>query len=223
MANLVAIKSMKDGISIVLDKDAQFVEVFNEMCDKFRESSKFFGQAKVIISFEGRELTKEEEQALIDGITLNSDLTVLCVVGDDEKQNERFIHATKNFMNSGETTDGQYYRGSLRAHEHLETDSSIIILGDVNPGAVVTSKGNIVILGTLYGTAKAGSNGNEKSFVVTLDMKSARVEIGEIASEVVLRSSVFTKNKVIPRISYIKDDTIITEEITRDFLNNIPF
>ncbi|MDO4965430.1 MAG: septum site-determining protein MinC [Lachnospiraceae bacterium] len=222
MANLVSIKSLKDGLSIKLDPEADFNEVYSDLCDKFRESAKFFGEAKVVVTFEGREITNDEEQALIDGITLNSNLTVLCVIGKDEEKNERFLRASNTFVNSGDTTDGQYYRGTLRAHENLETDTSIIILGDVNPGASVTSKGNIVILGTLYGTAKAGSGGNTGSFVVTLDMKSARVEIADVVSEVVLRASVFTKNKITPRISYINGREIVTEEISRDLLNNLP-
>lgn len=222
MANLVSIKSLKDGLSIKLDGTADFSEIYTELCDKFRESAKFFGEAKVVITFEGRELSGDEEQALIDGITLNSNLTVLCVIGKDDEKNERFLRASNTFVNSGDTTDGQYYRGTLRAHENLETDTSIIILGDVNPGASVTSKGNIVILGTLYGTAKAGSGGNKGSFVITLDMKSARVEIADVVSEVVLRASVFTKNKIVPRISYINGREIVTEEISRDLLNNLP-
>lgn len=222
MANLISIKSMKGGLNIKLNPECSFNELYNELCIKFRDSAKFFGETGVVVSFEGREITNEEEQALVDGITLNSNLTVLCVVGTDEEKNERFLRASNTFVNSGDTTDGQYYRGTLRAHENLETDTSIIILGDVNPGASVTSKGNIVILGTLYGTAKAGSGGNKRSFVVSLDMKSARVEIADVSSEVLLRASVFTKNKIVPRISYIKDREIVTEEITRELLMNLP-
>lgn len=222
MANLISIKSMKGGLNIKLNPECEFVDLYNELCNKFKESAKFFGEAGVVVSFEGRDITNEEEQALIDGITLNSNLTVLCVVGTDEEKNERYLRASNTFVNSGDTTDGQYYRGTLRAHENLETDTSIIILGDVNPGASVTSKGNIVILGTLYGTAKAGSGGNKRSFVVCLDMKSARVEIADVSSEIMLRASVFTKNRIVPRISYIKDREIVTEEITRELLMDLP-
>lgn len=222
MSNLVSIKHLNDGLCIKLDKDADFPDIYNEMCSKFRDSAKFFGEAKIVVTFEGREITNGEEETLVKGITENSDLTVLCVIGKDDEKNERFLRASNTFKNSGDTTDGQYYRGTLRAHENLETDSSIVILGDVNPGATVTSKGNIVILGTLYGTAKAGSGGNKECFIVTLDMKSARVEIANISSEVMLRESIFSKNRIVPRISFIDGREIVTEEITRDLLNNLP-
>lgn len=221
MSNLVKIKGMRDGIVIKLDAEAEFSDVYNEVCDKFRESSNYFKDASLIIGFEGRNITPEEESKLIDGITMNSDINILCVIGEDEEKNLRFIRAKSHFDRISTNADKPFYKGTIRSHEHLETDQSVIILGDVNPGGVVTSKGNIVILGTLYGTAHAGAGGNTSAFVVTLDMKSARIGISDILSEVVFRSSVFTRSKVIPRISYLDGREIVTEEITRDLLNMI--
>jgi len=221
MAGLVKIKGMRDGIVIKLDAEADFSDVYNELCDKFRESTNYFKDASLIIGFEGRKITPEEEDKLIDGINLNSDINILCVIGEDEEKNLRFLRAKSHFDKISSNADSPFYKGTLRSHEHLETDQSVIILGDVNPGAVVSSKGNIVILGTLYGTAHAGAGGNTSAFVVTLDMKSSRIGVSDVMSEIVFRSSVFTKNKVIPRISFLEGREIVTEEITRELLNMI--
>ena len=72
---------------------ADFNEVYNDMCDKFRESSNYFKNASLIIGFEGRKLTEEEENKLVDGICLNSDINVLCVIGDDDKKDEKIGRA----------------------------------------------------------------------------------------------------------------------------------
>lgn len=221
MGNLVKIKGMRDGILIKLDPDAEFSDVYNEMCDKFRESANYFRDASLIIGFDGRELTREEEEKLLDGITLNSDVNILCLITDDEEINQRFVRAKSKFERKGNYADNTFHKGSIRSHEQLETESSIIILGDVNPGGVVRSKGNIVILGTLYGVAHAGAAGNTNAFVVSLDMKSARVGIADVMSEVEFRSSVFTKNKVVPRISFMNGREVVTEEISRELLNMI--
>lgn len=221
MANLVKIKGMRDGIIIKLDSEADFTDIYNELCNNFRESAHFFRDSSVIVSFEGRELSEDEENKLLEGINLNSDINVVCVVGRYDELNNRFVRAKRVFNSNEEFDDKQYYKGSIRAHEHLEIDSSIIILGDVNPGGVVTSKGNIVILGTLYGTAHAGAGGNTSAFVVTLDMKSSRIGIADVMSDVEFRESIFTKNKVIPRISFIDGREIVTEEISRELLNTI--
>jgi len=221
MSNLVKIKGMRDGILIKLDSEADFSDVYNEMCNKFRESTNYFRDASLIIGFEGRQLSREEEEKLLDGISLNSDINILCLVTDDEEKNQRFIRAKSKFERAGKYADNSFHKGSLRSHERLETENSIIILGDVNPGAVVTSKGNIIILGTLYGTAHAGAAGNTNAIVVSLDMKSSRVGIADIMSGVEFRSSIFTKNKVVPRISYISGREVVTEEISRELLNMI--
>ena len=221
MGNLVKIKGMRDGILIKLDDKAEFNDVYNDLCDKFRESSNYFKDASLIIGFDGRNLTPDEEQKLLDGISLNSDVNILCLISDDEENNKRFVRAKSQFDKFNNYEDKQFHRGSVRAHERLETDQSIIILGDVNAGGVVKSKGNIIILGTLYGTAHAGISGNTNSFVFSLDMKSARVGVAEALSEVQFKSSIFQKNKVCPRISYLAGRDVITEEITPELLNII--
>lgn len=221
MANLVKIKGMRDGIVIKLDPDADFSEVYNEMCEKFRESANYFKTASLIIGFDGRKLSEEEEDKLVNGIHLNSDINILCVIGDDEKKDEHFIRLKKHFDPSNNYTDKQFYKGSVRSHEHLESDQSIIVLGDVNPGGVVSSKGNIIILGTLYGTAHAGVGGNTSAIVVCLDMKTSRVGVADVVTDMVFKNSVFSKNKVAPRISFLEGREVITEEITRDLLNLI--
>ena len=57
--------------------------------------------------------------------------------------------------------NGQFYRGNLKNRDVLETDNSIIMLGDVYPGSAIISAKNIIILGGLYGEAYAGGNGRE--------------------------------------------------------------
>lgn len=221
MANLVKIKGMRDGIVIKLDDKANFNDVYNDMCDKFRESSNYFKNASLIIGFEGRVLSEEEENKLVEGINLNSDINILCVIGDDEKKDAHFIRLKKRFDPSNNYSDKQFYKGSVRSHEHLESDQSVIILGDVNPGGIVSSKGNIIILGTLYGTAHAGVAGNTSAIVVCLDMKTSRIGIADVISDITFKNTVFSKNKVTPRISFLEGREVVTEEITRDLLNLI--
>ena len=221
MPNLVKIKGMRDGIVVKLDDKAEFSDVYNEVCDKFRESANYFKNASLIIGFEGRNITKEEEDKLIDGINLNCDINILCVIGDDEEKDQHYIRLKRRFDPSNNYSDKQFHKGSVRSHERLESDESIIILGDVNPGGLVTSRGNIIIIGTLYGTAHAGVAGNTNAFVVSLDMKTCRVGIANVISDVEFRNQIFSKNKVAPRISFLEGREIVTEEITRELLNMI--
>ena len=58
MSQAVVIKSNKYGINLVLDKTMPFRELLVAIKEKFLESEKFFKDAKMAISFEGRELTQ---------------------------------------------------------------------------------------------------------------------------------------------------------------------
>ncbi len=221
MKNAVIIKSFQNGISVKLDPNLPFQDIYLEVARKFRESEKFFKNAKMVISFEGRKLNSEEETLLVGAITDHSSLQVLCIIGNDEEKNQSFIHATRQLVNNENNADGQYYKGTLRAGQVLETDSSIIILGDVNPGANVISTGNIVVLGTLYGHAYAGANGNDQTFVVALDMQSSKIRIGDHTETAGEKGNKWLKSRSIPKIAYVKDGEICSDAITKELLNDL--
>lgn len=220
MKNYVMIKSYKNGLSLVLDKDAPFEVILEETARKFADSAKFFGNAQMVISFDGRELSVEEEKCLVDAISDNSELAVLCVIGKDEDKDQEYLKAASRFTQNGGYTDGQFYKGTIRAGQVLETDASVIILGDINPGAEVISTGNIVILGTLYGHAHAGASGNDSCFVVALEMKPSRIEIADVCAKEPTKNAIW-KNKQAPKIAYIEAGEIKTEAITTALLNTL--
>ena len=83
MSQAVIIKSNKSGIHLILDKEMSFQSLLNAVVEKFKESDKFFKGAKLAISFEGRELTPEQENAIIDAITANTSIEILCIVDND--------------------------------------------------------------------------------------------------------------------------------------------
>ncbi|TAH72186.1 MAG: septum site-determining protein MinC, partial [Anaerolineaceae bacterium] len=78
--NSVMIKGNKYGIIVVLNPDMAFDELKELVADKFKESSKFFENAKMAISFEGRILTNEEQQDILDIIEKNTDMQIVCVI-----------------------------------------------------------------------------------------------------------------------------------------------
>ena len=86
-------------------------------------------------------------------------------------------------LSEREKSDGQFYRGTLKRRQLLESESSIVILGDVEFGAKVVAKGNIIILGTLYGSVHAGAAGDRNAFIIALSMQPQRLVIGDIEAK----------------------------------------
>ena len=73
-----------------LDPDIPFGELKKAVEEKYRESTDFFKDAKVALAFEGRPLTEEQEEEILEIIDKSCKLKVLCIVDKAqlEKQEE---------------------------------------------------------------------------------------------------------------------------------------
>jgi len=218
----VIIKSFPNGIALRLDAELPFDRLLELIGYKFSEARSFFGNAAMALSIEGRPVTDAEELMILEEIRENSDLRILCLVEQDEEIDGKFVKAL-DYMEekfADEERDGQFYRGNLKNRDVLETENSIVMLGDVHPGSAVISAKNIIILGGLYGEAYAGGNGREGAFVAALEMKPERIKIGDFKYKPSSRQlKRVLQPKVRPKIAYVKNDRIILDILTKDLLN----
>ena len=225
MKNPIIIKSFPNGLSIYLDDEIPFSDLVEELAFKFRESAHFFKDASMVISFEGRPLSDQEERQLVNTITANSDLNVVCIMGKNEETNKNYVKALQKLSYHQQVLEnaGQFYKGTLKDGQTLETENSVIVLGDVYPGASIVSNKDIVVLGGLYGQAYAGGNGEEGHFVVALEMSPEKLKIGDIKYKTSEKQSKWPiKPKIQPKIAFVKDQRVIMEPITKELLNDLP-
>ena len=222
MKNAVIIKSFQNGISVYLNEEIPFPELLEEVIFKFRESRNFFKNAKMAISLEGRSLSDEEERIILNAICDNSDLHIVCLVGKDEEKNQNYLKAIQQleYRNSEEDNEGHFYRGTLKNGQILETESSIVVLGDVYPGSTIVSTKDIVILGGLFGKAYAGGNGSGGHFIAALEMEPERLKIGDFKYKNNNRQTKWgIRSKVQPKIAHVKNDKIVMEPLTKEILD----
>ncbi len=225
MKNPVIIKSFPNGLSLYLDETLPFEMLLEEIAVKFKESAQFFKDAHMGISFEGRKLTEEEERIILDVISVNSSLNIICVIGKDDETNQNYIRALQQleFHQHEMENIGQFYKGTLKDGQMLETENSIIVMGDVYPGACIISKKDIIVLGGLYGQAYAGGNGLDNHFVVALEMSPEKLKIGEFKYKTSEKQSKWSiKPKIQPKIAYVKDSRVVMDAITKELLNALP-
>lgn len=221
MKDAVLIKSYQNGINLIMREDVPFEQITEELSAKLRSSRSFFGNADVALSYEGRRLEYEQELALVDVVRQSSDLNLVCIVGKDEETNRRYIKAIQKVQEKLPVgNEGQLHKGSLKNREVLETESSIIILGDVYPGSAVMSAKNIIILGGLYGEAYAGTDGSKETYVAALEMEPERVNIGDFKYKSSDKQTKWgIRTKVQPKIAYVKNDKIVMEPLTKEILD----
>lgn len=225
MKQSVIIKSFPNGIVLHLSEADTFEEILQETAIRFRESRDFFKDAKMALSIKGRKLTEEEENTLLNIISENSDIHILCLVSDDEDTDRMFIKAISetDFSEDGNgNSAGQFYKGTLKNGEVLETEYSIVILGDVYPGSAIISARDIIVLGGLYGEAYAGGNGSNGHYVAALEMSPEKLKIGDFKYHAKEKSKWGIKPKVQPKIAYVKNKKIVMDSLTKELLSDMP-
>lgn len=225
MAQAVVLKSSPHGINLILDDSLPFADLLEEILKKFKDSDKFFKNARIALSFEGRELDEEEQFAIIELIEQNTSIDIVCVLERDELRDAYFAEKIKRFDDEQAGKTGEFYKGTLRSGQVIECETSLIVLGDVNPGAKIIAKGNIVVLGSLRGNAYAGASGNDKSFIAALDMDPVQLKIGNVIGRSSDRGPFYAiknrKRTLEPQVAVAMNDSILIEPITKGLLNNM--
>lgn len=200
-----------------LSPNLEFDKLQLAVAEKFRESSRFFQDARMVVTFEGRDLSEEEEAALVDTITENSEIEILCVAGERPKDEE--YHRQAAMLSEQLKNAGQFYRGDILDGENKEFDTNVVILGDIQPLAKVTSRGSIVVLGSCRGTVAAGYGGDRSCFIAALVMKPNTVQIANraVRSAIVKRVD-HEQYPLDPRIAYIREDHIHVQKLVRGIM-----
>ena len=182
MQDGIVIKSSKAGMTVILNPDLPFPDLLASIAKKFGDSARFWGNAQMTLTLEGRPLSAEEEFQIVNTITENSQLQILCLLDTDAERIERCEKALNEKLMELSAQTGQFYRGTLKRGDTLESEASIVIIGDVEHGARVTAKGNVIILGELKGTVTAGAAGNDQAVILVFSMSPLQLRIGNHTS-----------------------------------------
>lgn len=221
------LKSYRKGLTIEIRPEAEIETLLKELKEKFQSSRSFFGNMQVGLALTGRELTAEEEDAILDVIEENSDLQIVCLVGKDEKIQYLLDKAFADHISREQNEtglDGQFYRGTLKKGQSLETEHSVIILGDVNPGARVFSCKDVIVLGTLLGEVHAGIGveAENNHFVCALEFSPEKLKIGSHKYKKKPEKHFWPDSyKKSPKMAALQGDEIIVKPVTKELLGQI--
>ncbi len=183
----VILKSNKYGLTLQLDGTIPFEELVRKVCEKFAASADFFGETSMILETIGRELSNEEGMVLIQAIELNSKIKVILLNENNELKDTRMMGQIDRFYKDDIFENAKIIRGSVIKEEIVESDSSLVILGDVKSKASVKAKGNIIVFGSLEGKAYAGYPDNTGCYIVAGDLSSKNLQIGTVTGEIKLQ------------------------------------
>jgi septum site-determining protein MinC len=97
-----------------------------------------------------------------------------------------------------------YLTSPVRSGTEIRHAGNIILVGDVNPGGNLIANGDILIWGTLRGTAHAGAEGNQDAIIMILKLGASQLRIADL----VARVSPEAADQGEPEVAYITPDGI---------------
>ncbi|MCR4721445.1 MAG: septum site-determining protein MinC [Lachnospiraceae bacterium] len=219
MESTVTIKASTNGITVILDDSKSFDEIKSALAAKFKASASLLGDSKMAIAFDGMVLTDKQRTELLNVISENCNLEVTAYYESmHEMDRAAEVKVTRDLMKDPYLA--RFYKGNLRSGQSLDTENSIIILGDINPGASVISNGNIIVLGAIKGTAFAGALGNKNAFIFALEMNPMQVRIADTIARAPDKPDK-SKTALQPRIAFLENDTIYIEPAGKNIINEI--
>ena len=236
----IELKSTKYVLTVVMDPAVSFETILEDVTEKFRQSARFFKGASMAMSFAGREVTPQQERLLVEAVTRYCDINITCIIEENEDrenaQYQAIAHAlppkepeetlsTDGMDAAGEsgalTEPADILRGSLKNGQKVYSDKTILLLGDVEPGAEIASERNVFIAGCAMGTLRSGVGG-EGSFAAALIMKPSTLEVDGHRSVAAIRKRSFDDSYTpYPQICTVEDGRMRMDTISGRTWNHI--
>jgi septum site-determining protein MinC len=231
----IVIKGIRDGLSVTLPGDGAWNEALAALETRLTSSPAFFKGGRVVLGVGTRALTEDDMRRARD-VLARHDVTLLTIASDSAQTRataallgfdvppqpqtparpaqprnwEVVVEGERQIvpMPHEELPDGGLVvRRTLRSGQSLRHPGSIVVIGDVNPGAEIIAGGDILVWGRLRGTVHAGALGNDGAIVCALDLAPTQLRIGGH----ITRSPDDRRRKARPEAARVRDGHIIAE------------
>ena len=182
---------------VVNNKKNKSLEIFslrdlNIIHETFKKFSFLKGplEAKIFVidesisSLQFSKLKNHLEKVNISSLTIYSNNRHTVIAGKSLSINSTFVKEQemkkKLFLLNSKKEDDILHKGTVRSGERISSNGNLCILGDVNPGAIVSAKENIYVWGKLLGVAFAGKGGNKKASISSLYLNPLQLRIADL-------------------------------------------
>ena len=180
MKNCVSINLRKNEILIKISDEAEQQEIMDNLRKKISELKKMYKNEKTPIKVTGKVLKNKEIDQIQELIKSNIDVEI----DFDMPKSLGLSSITRTFNKEIAISQTKFHHGSLRSGQKMESEGSLVILGDVNSGAEVMASDNIVVLGALRGLAHAGAKGNKQAIISAGLLDTVQIRIANIVKEI---------------------------------------
>ncbi len=207
----VVIKGTKDGITIAL-RGERAENALLELEQMMESAGSLLEGNKVILEVKTPDLGVDELKKVL-AILKNHGISTEKIISDEGKvQKAAYALGLEVEKSHGAKTDiALVRRGPIRSGQRIFYEGTIVIIGDVNPGAEIIAGGDVIVLGHLKGIASAGTPDDPSRRIYALRMEPSIIKIGPY----VARPPEETREGPSrPEVAFVQDGIIVVEELT---------
>jgi septum site-determining protein MinC len=200
MDDSITLKGIKEGLLVTVKPDGKWSDLTGRLMGVIDAQGNFFRGAEVTLALGGREV-RRHELANVQKLLSRRDVTLVAVLSDsatttgsarklglrtelaapqlEEAESEEDVLALRPPPIDPEErgTDGVLIKRTLRNGRTIHSDGHVIVLGDVNAGAMIIAAGDVIVWGRLRGTVHAGAKGDESAVVCALYLAPTQLRI----------------------------------------------
>lgn len=183
MRETVNFKGYRDGLELVFDETADFSAILAQLRHKLESAANFFMQGAVIKVPTTSERFSDSQKGELHNLLADYGLILqeveakqaepeVAVAVQAEPEESALLTGLESYQ-----TDALVVRKTLRSGQKIQYTGSVVVLGDVNPGAEVIANRDILIFGTCRGTVHAGASGDETATITANRLQAMQIRI----------------------------------------------
>ena len=212
--DIVKIKGTSLGLQLSFAPEASFEAVRENLKQKLESGTTFFLRGTLVLIprdvFKGSE--RDELQRLFHEYGL------ICRTKKPEPEPETQVKQAPATQPAKQAQSEELkpqemvvINRTLRGGQEIRTKSSVLVCGNVNPGAQIIAGGSIDIRGTCRGLVHAGAYGDSTAFIIADHLMPTQIRI----SNLIARSPDEMEKTDRAERAFIKDGQIVIEPIER--------
>lgn len=211
----VRLKGVGNRLWLTIEPGIPFERIQKELVRLFEPLKHLAGATRVVLDTgDGRESDgrfQQIETYLKDVFNLNEILTPPKKSSSEEKRLR--MRNSRNII-SPNHNDTLVLAGRVRSGQSVHARKHLVIMGDVNPGCELTAGGDILVIGSLRGTAAAGQTDNGDAIILALDFRPIQVKIGGVVA-----AGLSASGQGGPEYAHLENGAIVVD----DYLAANPF
>ncbi len=187
--NEVVFKGSAGGLAVLVPANYSPDQLFTAVQKKVHANTRFFQGAKLKVTYKGITLNTEDEARLLEILQSSGAGIDSLTKAEEENSSAQSIKAYNNsmqtplrkfFSKGKDESDCKFVRSTLRGGTRIQYEGSVVVIGDVNPGAEIIASGNVIVLGLLRGMVHAGADGSKDAFIAALKLNPTQLRIADL-------------------------------------------